>query len=285
MKLTVPYTNPRSGCRRGFSLVELLVVIAIIGVLAALLMPALGGSSSRGRSVSCLSNLKQLQTGWLMYAHDNNETLVPNISRRIGLDQINVAVDGRVPWVLGNAKVDTNTVNIETGSLFRHVGSAAVYRCPADRSTVRSSAATRRTRSYSTHEWFNCDVQTATPLDGVNDSALNLRKASQIVDPGPSRTWVFIDENEMSIDDGIFGIGNPWPGDPRVDHDFWDAYPADRHDDGANLSFADGHVEHHRWRFHRTITFYTGGKTFVRKDNTNDLADLHWLQEGIPHRP
>lgn len=275
--------------RNAFTLIELLVVIAIIAILAALLLPSLGRAKTAASSTACLTNLKQLQIGWLMYVHDNNDSLPPNISRRIGFDQVNVVVDGRVPWVLGNSKVDTSTANIEAGVLFRHVGSAAVYRCPADQAAVRNQPALRRTRSYSTQSWFNCDVISGTALDGVNDDVFNLRKASRFVDPGPSRTWVFMDEHEMSIDDGIFGLPLPQlppPAPPEAgDPDFWASFPGDRHNNGANLSFADGHAEHHPWRFRRTIKLYTGGKTFIQKNNTEDLADLHWLQERMPHVP
>ncbi len=267
---------------RAFTLIELLVVIAIIAILAALLLPVLGRAKSAASSTSCLHNLKQLQSGWLMYVHDNNDSLPPNISRKIQFDQVNVVGS----WALGNAKLDTNTANIEAGVLSRHVGSAAVHKCPADKSTVRNQPALRRTRSYSVHPWFNSDIISGTLLDDVNDTPFNLRKASRIVNPSPGRAWVLIDEHEVSIDDGIFALGNPraFP-DAYVDPNrgFWIAFPGNRHNDGANLSFADGHAEHHRWRFHRTIKSYTGGTTLTA--NAQDLADVKWLQEGIPHTP
>ena len=166
------------------------------------------------------------------------------------------------PWVLGNAKLDTNTANIEAGVLFKYAGSAAIYRCPADKSTVRDQPSLRRTRSYSTHEFFNWTSSATPPLDTINDSDVILKKASQLVNPGPSSTCVFIDEHEMSIDDGIFGVEVPRP--PGHGQSWiWGSFPGDRHNNGANLSFADGHVEYHRWRAHRIITSYPGGKTFI----------------------
>ncbi len=264
-----------------FTLIELLVVIAIIAILAALLLPALGRAKSTANSTACLNNVRQLQTAWLMYVHDNNDWLPPNITRRMGFDLVNVAG----AWVLGNAKRDTNSANLEAGVLWSYVKAAGIFLCPADYSTVRDQPALRRTRSYSTHNWFNCDVSSGTPLDDCNDSPFNLRKASRIVNPPPSRAWVFIEEHEASIDDGIFGIGSPWAfpeahSDPN--RGWWASLRGDRHNNVANLSFADGHAESHRWRFHRRIRFYNPP---LFTANADDLEDLRWLREGIPQTP
>ncbi len=60
--------------RRGFTLIELLVVIAIIAILAAILFPVFARAREKARQTSCLSNLKQLGLGMLMYAQDYDET-------------------------------------------------------------------------------------------------------------------------------------------------------------------------------------------------------------------
>src|ERR1700738_1075050 len=67
-------TNTLRRSSHGFTLIELLVVIAIIAILAAILFPVFAQAREKARSISCLSNMKQLGTAVTMYTQDYDET-------------------------------------------------------------------------------------------------------------------------------------------------------------------------------------------------------------------
>jgi prepilin-type processing-associated H-X9-DG protein len=93
----------------------------------------------------------------------------------------------------------------------------------------------------------------------------------------PVNVYAFIDENEQSIDDGVFinGANNPIYGDVNA----WLNLPSDRHQQGANISFLDGHAEAHHWRAPKRFTGY--GVVATGQDG-QDLVDLRWLQARLP---
>jgi prepilin-type N-terminal cleavage/methylation domain-containing protein len=261
-----------------FTLIELLVVIAIISILAAMLLPALDKAKSKGQSISCISNLRQLQEAWLMYVHDHNDCMPPNINRNV--DSPNAqALPGS--WVVGNAHLDTNTINLQQGVLFYYLLNAGVFRCPSDKSTVSGHPELPRTRSYSLSVWMNSDADPAQygPQNPSTDPLIKIKLSSFTVPPA-SQMFGFMDEHELSISHGIMIVPTPaYIPDPTT----WFSLPSDRHSQGCSISFADGRGEHIKWGWPKRFRSH-GQPVASRAEDSQQLdrQDLLRLQHYVP---
>jgi prepilin-type processing-associated H-X9-DG protein len=92
---------------------------------------------------------------------------------------------------------------------------------------------------------------------------------SDLGNPGPAQTWVFIDERENSLNDGWFAVDVY----NQLSAATWVDLPATRHNRGTVLSYADGHSEFKKWRDSRTIAEMNPGTA------SPDNPDIAWLQQ------
>jgi prepilin-type N-terminal cleavage/methylation domain-containing protein/prepilin-type processing-associated H-X9-DG protein len=246
-----------------FTLIELLVVIAIIAILAALLLPVLSNGKVSAQNIACLNNLKQLEECCHLYTADFDDYLPPNQVGGFvsGPSSTNspTTVQNADSWCPGIAPLDASPANLELGVIYPYNKSPAIYHCPADQSTVDGYPNLLRTRSYCMEISLNCP-----------DITSSFQKFTEITQPPPSGLFVLIDTQEEDIWDATFGIFSSdsiWAG-------YWLDLPADRHRQGANLTFADGHVEHWTWKAPK---IFQG--VFWPPYSDDDLADLQRLQQ------
>ena len=217
---------------KAFTLIELLVVISIIALLVSILMPALAKAREQAHRAFCLSNLRSLTIGWLMYADENE-------------DLITFAIPGNNGWIGWPGVLTSSTDPViyeqdckqamEEGLIWPYTLNYDSYRCP--------TAKANEWITYSIPDSLNGHGVINGYFDIPGGEGLYIKKMAHIKRP-VSRA-VFLDEGRLTS--ATFTIYNDQP-------KWWDQIPV-RHNNGLTLSFADSHCEFWKWQDQRTIDY------------------------------
>jgi len=262
-----------------FTLIELLVVIAIIAILAAMILPALAKAKMKAKGAMCMNNTRQLMIAWHIYADENKDHLMGSY------------VGGPAPEWDGGGFMDfaaNNPQNYDINYYLTHSpiwpycgNSPGIFKCPADNSTVINNVGKRvpRIRSVSMNPFMGGPngAGFSSTLD-ANQPYKTFTTLSTIGQP--SQEFVFLDENEDSINDGWFALsmqGYQSPGPNYLVN--WPAY---YHNRCGGFAFSDGHSEIHRWLDQRTmppVHDVSNVPDLIGKSFSPQNPDVYWLQD------
>jgi prepilin-type N-terminal cleavage/methylation domain-containing protein/prepilin-type processing-associated H-X9-DG protein len=246
--------DPGHKWRLAFTLIELLVVIAIIAILAALLLPALAKAKAKASQTRCLSNIRQLDMGLLMYIQDSDDNFPGCASR----NTFGYEVEDWIYWRIGATVPPVTKSPIVAGTA---VANSNLFRCPMDKDDserVKEAAGDGQgpyLYSYSLTSIESGNVNHGMTLTKSTTSGAVARfKLANVKNPvnkivimeeqathNPNEAY---DPNVNVINDGRYAPNAAGTGDA----------PTIRHSKKCDVGFVDGHVLSVKPDFARSIT-------------------------------
>jgi prepilin-type processing-associated H-X9-DG protein len=181
-------------------------------------------------------------------------------------------------------------LHVMNSPLWRQGANAAgIWRCPADKTTGinQQGQPVPRVRSFA----INPAVGGTSDPNCAGLSWLDLStykvfyKLGDMLNPGPSRTFVFLDERPETLSESVFYLSmNGYPYQPSA-VSFYD-YPGQYHSGAGNMSFADGHTDQRKWKDSRTTPpqLTPNGSGYPAGLASPNNPDLFWLQDRCTRR-
>jgi len=273
----------------GFTLIELLVVISVIVLLMAFLFPALRKAREAGRRMVCLSNLKQLQTAWQVYADNNGDRIVNGDDCQPETQQSGINTGRSEPWLIGWKWRDPGfpysrqqwQAATKTGALWPYVGTVQVYDCVVPLRKPEWMTWQPYNIVASMNAYMPDDPWAGSPSTRwAGKTVLVATKTTEIISPSPASRMVFID-----------ALLRPYYWLP-YSLEYWDygCVPAAQHGNGCLTSFADGHGQWWRWRDKEMLEYGLARIEYLRTSNYDVIRalpddfvneDLYPMQEAV----